>query len=131
MANEPQPAAVVPAGEREALQQTAQATGERFGSMDTTIESHGRHLDKINGSIGDLARSMAQQATTTALIGASVEQIKGALGAGDADGVRRQGLSIQVLLALFAAAVAVAIAVVGFFVTIMVALIVLYANGKL
>lgn len=126
---------VVPEGERRALQRTAQETGERLGATDATLEGHARHLDRINGSIGDLARSMAEQATSTAVMAAAVARIDATLATSDERGVAKasqsQGRSTQWWLAVFAAFITVTIFVMGTLVTIAVAIVVLIANGKL
>ena len=51
-----QQAEVVPRGEREDLQRTAQATGERLGRQDTRIEGHDDHFRRFNGSVARIGR---------------------------------------------------------------------------
>jgi hypothetical protein len=118
---------VVPRGERDDLQRTARETGERFGSMDTLLAEHDKHLAKINGSIGDMATALSAQATSTAVMASSIVGIEKELASTDANTHRQHGISTQWLLAIFAAIVAG----VGMFVTIVIALVVLIANGKL
>jgi hypothetical protein len=100
---------LVPRGERDDLQRTARETGERMGSMDTLIGQHTDHLAKINGSIGDLATAMAQQATAAAVMAVAVKNIESALAIGTVAAQQRKGLSTQWWIAILAAVVALTI----------------------
>jgi Flp pilus assembly protein TadB len=124
-------AAVVPEGERDALQRTAQATGERFGRQDEAISNHDQHFRQLNGSIARIDETTHTQATSLALLTASVSAIQKQLASRDEQGVRRVGLSTQWLIAIFGAVFAAFVAAAGMLVTIALALVALYASGKL
>ncbi len=146
--NVPSAPVAVPTGERLELQHTAQETGERFGRMDAQISEHGRQLDRVHDSIGNLADAMARQATDTAVIAGAVKDIEGTLDMGlrRIDGrlteaeawvseqrgggritERKQGVSTQWQMAILAAFVAFF----GTGMTVVLAVVMLIANGKL
>ena len=122
-----EPAAVVPPGERADLQKTAQETGVWMGSTDSQLGEHARHLERINGSMTDVATAMGQQATAMALMAAGIRGIEGKLTDGTTEVHRKQGISTQWALVIFTAV----ISSIGLFATTAISVVVLIASGKL
>lgn len=123
--------AVVPPGERDALAKTAQETGERFGRMEAKIDAHADHFVQLNGSVGKLATSHGEQATSLAVMAAAVRVLADNAQATGAGVERRQGMTLQVKLVLLAGGLAFTTAVFVACVSFVFGLLMLWANGKL
>lgn len=124
-------AEVVPRGERADLQRTAQETGERFGRQDQAITNHDQHFKDLNGSIARIDETTHTQATTLALLTASIAVIEKRFAQGEYTEQRKKGMSLQWQLAIFAAVIALFIAIAGFVLTVVLALVVMIANGQI
>lgn len=111
----------VPGGERASLQETAIETARQLAALDTITEYHSTRLKDINGSIANLATSMGSQASSLAVMTASLKNIETKMNEATVSGRYRAGLSTQWMLAIMAAAVAL----IGFLITIATTIVVL------
>lgn len=111
------------AKERRDLQQTAIATGERFGALEARVEYHDGHLKEINGAIRDGANATGRLATEMAVQSVAIIKIQETLAKEEQRHTQKTTWSIQVWLAIFAFGGAVFIAFIGICITVALALL--------
>ncbi len=124
-------AEIVPRGEREALQQTAQAMGERMGRQDQRVAGHDDHFARLNGSIDRIDGTLREIGTTIVVQAATIAAFERKFRADDEATDKRGGTWERWKLALFAASITLFIGITGFFVTAILTLVTLYAGGRL